>query len=105
MNVGHPERSFALEEALTATLRSQFHTVLREPAQPLDTQLLATDAAGAGAGPLLDAIAAGAPGELTALGRETAGRLAEGLPGGDVYTDDRAPIEWLVEHVARQGGG
>ena len=24
-------------------------------------------------------------------------RLAPGLPGGDVYTDDRAPVEWLVD--------
>ena len=109
VNVGHPERSIALEEALTATLRSQFHTVLRDPAQRLNTQLLATDAAGAGARPLLDAIAAGgAPAQLTTLGRETAGRLAEGVPGGDVYTDDRAPIEWLVNtslaKVAADGG-
>jgi hypothetical protein len=24
-------------------------------------------------------------------------RLAPGLPGGEVYTDDRAPVEWLVD--------
>ena len=24
-------------------------------------------------------------------------RLAPRLPGGEVYTDDRAPVEWLVD--------
>ena len=31
------------------------------------------------------------------------------LPGGDVYTDDRAPVEWLIDasivHVAAEGSG
>ena len=37
-----------------------------------------------------------------------AGRLAALLRGGEVYTDDRAPVEWLVDasifKAAEQGG-
>ena len=28
---------------------------------------------------------------------ETAARLAPSLPGGTVYTDDKAPVEWLID--------
>jgi hypothetical protein len=28
---------------------------------------------------------------------EVAGRLFPALPGGTVYTDDRAPVEWLTD--------
>jgi len=37
----------------------------------------------------------------------TAGRLGPGLRGGPVYTDDRAPVEWLIDEsivkVAAEG--
>jgi hypothetical protein len=29
--------------------------------------------------------------------RRAAAELAPRLPGGEVYTDDRAPLEWLVD--------
>jgi len=41
--------------------------------------------------------ALGMPPELAQVARTDARRLAPGLPGGDVYTDDRAPVEWLVD--------
>jgi hypothetical protein len=28
---------------------------------------------------------------------ETAARLGPSLPGGAVYTDDKAPVEWLID--------
>jgi hypothetical protein len=31
------------------------------------------------------------------LATEAASRLAVPLPGGEVYTDDRAPVEWLID--------
>jgi hypothetical protein len=37
------------------------------------------------------------PVELQRLAQRVAGRLAPRLPGGEVYTDDRAPVEWLVD--------
>jgi hypothetical protein len=37
------------------------------------------------------------------------GRLGPRLPGGRVYTDDVAPVEWLIDasivKVAADGGG
>ena len=37
------------------------------------------------------------PRELQSLALESAGRLAPALRGGDVFTDDRAPVEWLID--------
>jgi hypothetical protein len=37
------------------------------------------------------------PGELRALADRAARRIADGLRGGSVYTDDKAPVEWLVD--------
>jgi hypothetical protein len=37
------------------------------------------------------------PGELRPLGFQVAQRLAPALTGGRVYTDDRAPVEWLTD--------
>ena len=41
--------------------------------------------------------AAALPAALRPLAREAAAALAPRLPGGEVYTDDRAPVEWLVD--------
>ena len=47
------------------------------------------------------------PAALRPLAARAARRLAPGLRGGDVYTDDRAPVEWLVDtsivHYAAEG--
>jgi hypothetical protein len=37
------------------------------------------------------------PAELRPLARATAERLSPSLPGGSVYTDDKAPVEWLID--------
>jgi hypothetical protein len=41
--------------------------------------------------------AADVPGEVRTVSTLTADRLEDGLDGGAVYTDDRAPVEWLVD--------
>ena len=41
--------------------------------------------------------AATLPAPLRPVADQTAGRLAPRLPGGAVYTDDRAPVEWLID--------
>ncbi|HEX6387931.1 MAG TPA: fused MFS/spermidine synthase [Solirubrobacteraceae bacterium] len=82
VNVGHPEDSDRLEQVLTATMGAVFDTVLRDPSEDTNTQLVATDAAGAGAAALRD---------------EAAARLTPGLRGGRVYADDEAPVEWLID--------
>jgi spermidine synthase len=72
VNVGHPEGDSALEKALTATMRDVFPDVRRDPAMPTNTILVGgTHLAG--------------------------GRLSKSLGGGEIYTDDRAPVEWLID--------
>jgi spermidine synthase len=95
VNVGHPERSNRLEQVLGATLGAVFETVLRDPSEPTNTVLLATR--GAASGLRLGAAAATLPAALRPLALATAARLATRLPGGRVYTDDVAPVEWLVD--------
>jgi spermidine synthase len=105
VNVGHPERSSRLEKVLTATMGAVFDTVLRDPSEDTNTQLVATDAAGAGAMPMRQAAV---PAGLAAARDGAAARLAAGLRGGRVYTDDAAPVEWLIDvsivQVAADGG-
>jgi spermidine synthase len=95
INVGHPEGSDALEEVLTATMRSAFATVLRDPSQDVNTVLAATDAPASAA--RLRAAVPSLPAALRPVAAAAAGRLAAGLAGGRVYTDDHAPVEWLID--------
>jgi spermidine synthase len=106
INVGHPAGSAALERAISATLRAVFPVVLRDPTEPTNTLLLAS------ASPLgarsLDAAAPGLPAELRPTALASAASLAPALRGGPVYTDDVAPVEWLVDasilgYVSRPG--
>jgi spermidine synthase len=95
VNVGEPEGSDELERVLGRTMAAAFPTVLRDPLEPTNTLLVA------GEGPLseerLGDAAAALPAELRPLARAGAARLAPRLPGGEVYSDDRAPVEWLVD--------
>ena len=101
LNVGHPERSDGLEKVLTATMRRAFPTVLRDPSETVNTQVVGIRDGGRSpvTGPL--------PASLLPIAAQTAGRLRPGLRGGTVYTDDRAPVEWLIDgsilQVAAQG--
>jgi spermidine synthase len=97
VNVGHPEDSSRLEQVLSATMRSVFGHVARDPSEDVNTQVIAADV------PLSGARLAGAqrggaiPRGLDGLARTAAARVAPGLRGGRVYTDDVAPVEWLID--------
>ncbi|MCW3011231.1 MAG: Spermine synthase [Solirubrobacterales bacterium] len=95
VNVGHPEGSDDLEQVLTSTMRSAFTNVVRDPAQDTNTMLVGSDAP-VSAQRLLGA-AAGMPDELRTSAAATASQLRPGLEGGRVYTDDVAPVEWLID--------
>jgi spermidine synthase len=95
VNVGHPEGSDELEKVLSATVGEVFPHVRRDPLEEVNTLLVASEAEPS-AETLLRA-APGLPAELQPLARATAARLAAPLPGGDVFTDDRAPVEWLID--------
>ncbi len=96
VNVGHPEGSDDLERVVGRTMAAAFPTVLRDPAEQTNTLLVGSEAPASGE--RLDAAAqAQLHGNLAELGRFDAARLAPRLPGGEVYTDDRAPVEWLTD--------
>jgi hypothetical protein len=95
INVGHPEDSPKLEQVLTATMGAAFPPVSRDPVRETNTMLM-----GSLEPPSCERLEAAAermPPELRAVALEDAARLAPPLRGGEVYTDDRAPVEWLVD--------
>jgi len=95
VNVGHPEGQDELERALAATMRTAFPYVLRDPSQATNTALVGSTT------PLsasrLRRRAEALPEALRPVARLAASRLGRPLGGGEVYTDDRAPVEWLVD--------
>jgi spermidine synthase len=97
VNVGHPEGSDALEKVLSATMRSVFGAgaVWRDPSERVNTMLVGTTGTEPSAR-LLGQLTT-LPPDLAPVVAGAAFRLAPALPGGEVYTDDRAPVEWLVD--------
>jgi spermidine synthase len=95
VNVGHPEGEDELEKVLAATMADAFAHVARDPVEQTNTLLIASEA------PLsaerLQRAAPRLPAELRPLALRSAARLEPPLPGGEVYTDDRAPVEWLID--------
>jgi spermidine synthase len=93
INVGHPEDSSELERVLSATLQKAFRSVMRDAMKATNTLLLASAAT-------IDAErlrGARAHPDVARLARAAADRLQPRLRGGRVYTDDVAPVEWLVD--------
>jgi spermidine synthase len=95
VNVGHPEDSDELERVLGRTMAAAFPRVLRYPIEPTNTLLVGGDG-GLSAARLRRNVAT-LPPALRPLGREAGATLAPRLPGGEVYSDDHAPVEWLVD--------
>jgi spermidine synthase len=95
VNAGHPEGQDDLEKVLSATMAEVFPTVLRDPIEDTNTLLVASEA------PLsaenLRRAAPSLPPGIRSLALTEAGRLSPRLEGGDVYTDDKAPVEWLID--------
>src|SRR5918999_743843 len=95
VNVGHPEGQDDLEKVLTATIGEVFPNVMRDPMEDTNTLLVASEA------PLsaenLREAARDTPAGLRGTMQGAASRLQPGLPGGGVYTDDKAPVEWLID--------
>jgi spermidine synthase len=92
VNVGHIPGSNALERVVTATLRAVFPIVQRDSFSNTNSLVIASEA------PLSAArMEASAQASLEPLASSVAARLGPGLGGGQIYTDDRAPIEWLTD--------
>jgi spermidine synthase len=95
VNVGHPEGSDRLERVVTATLRRVFGYVARDPVAPTNTLLVASSRR-----PDAQRLLTGAAHFDIALGpvaAEAAEKLEPALGGGSTYTDDRSPVEWLID--------
>jgi hypothetical protein len=105
VNVGHPEGQDELERVLSATMGSVFPHLARDPITPTNTLLVASPSP-VSSGRLARA-APNLPAALRPLARESAARLGPPLGGGEVYTDDRAPVEWLIDKsiVSYAAGG
>jgi spermidine synthase len=95
VNAGHPEGQDDLEKVLSATIGEVFPHQLRDPIEDTNTLIVASEA------PLsadrLREAAADLPAGLRGTAIAAASRLEPPLEGGDVYTDDRAPVEWLID--------
>ena len=94
INIGHPRDSQELEKALSATLGEVFAHVARDPIQSLNSLVIASDSQ-------LSAEAlreAPLPSELQPLARAERRRGSRRrCAAGSVFTDDRAPVEWLID--------
>ncbi len=95
VNVGHPEGGDELERVLGRTMSAVFPRVLRDPIEPTNTLLVGGD--GDFSAARLQRNAARLPPALRPLALTAAAELAPRLPGGEVFTDDHAPVEWLVD--------
>ncbi|MGZ4297630.1 MAG: spermidine synthase [Solirubrobacteraceae bacterium] len=95
VNVGHLPDSTALEKVVTATLRAVFGHVVRDRVSDENSLLVASTVPVSGASML--AAHAHVPLALQGLLASTSGRIEPPLRGGAVYTDDKAPVEWLTD--------
>jgi predicted membrane-bound spermidine synthase len=95
VNVGHPEGQDDLEKVLTATIAEVFPHVMRDPIEDTNTLLVGSEAP-LSASRLLAAVP-DLPHALKPTALEATRRLGAPLEGGEVYTDDRAPVEWLID--------
>jgi spermidine synthase len=107
VNVGHPEDDEEFERSLGATMAAVFPSVVRDPVEQTNTLLVGA------AGPLstqrlAEAARTRLHGNLEKLGEIDAARITSRLPGGTVLTDDRAPVEWMIDRSiigAAENGG
>jgi spermidine synthase len=98
VNVGHVPGSDALEKVVSATLGAVFRVVARDRVSATNSLVIASSRSLSGAR-ILDAAGSGrgVPSGLGGLASAVGGRLGPALRGGPVYTDDRAPVEWLTD--------
>jgi predicted O-methyltransferase YrrM len=100
VNVGHPAGSDALEKAISATMGRVFAHVARDPITATNTLLVGSDAPVSA----LSMTGAVLPDPLARLAERQV--VQPPLRGGEVFTDDRAPVEWLIDtSIVRYAAG
>jgi predicted membrane-bound spermidine synthase len=95
VNVGHPEGDDELETALSTTMRTTFPHVVRYPMTRTNSLVVGSLAPVSAA--QLRASIPTLPAALRPVAEQAAAGLDEGFDGGPVYTDDKAPVEWLID--------
>ena len=95
VNAGHPPGATGLEKVLAATMRSDFPYVRRDPADSFNTWLVGS--AGAPKSGRILRAEQRLPTPLSPLASRVVNRIGPALDGGSVYTDNRAPVEWLID--------
>ena len=85
-----------LEKVLTATMRASFGDgrVWRDPVDDTNTCSWRPRATSTRRSSCARPTC---PTEVQPVAYDAADRLEPGLRGGTVYTDDRAPVEWLID--------
>jgi spermidine synthase len=97
VNVGHVPGSNGLEQVVSGTLGAVFSSVMRDRVSAGNTLVLASSRPLSGERMLAAAERGMLPGDLDPLAVSVGDELAPALRGGSVYTDDRAPVEWLTD--------
>ena len=95
INVGHVPGSDALEKVVSATLRTEFPYVVRDQVSDSNSIVVASQAPLSA--PRISAAWTATGSGLATIASSVAGRIGPALTGGSVYTDDRAPVEWLTD--------
>jgi len=101
VNVGHLPGSDALEKVVAATVRTAFPSILSDRVSATNSIVVA----GTGR---LDAsrLPSLSPEPLRSLAIAVSREMGNPPRGGSVYTDDRAPVEWLTDlSLLRYAGG
>ena len=95
VNAGHPEGQDDLEEVLTASIGAAFPHVVRDPIEDTNTLITASEQPLSAA--RLRSYVPQLPPGLRSTALASAARIGAPLEGGTVYTDDKAPVEWLID--------
>jgi spermidine synthase len=95
VNVGHIPGSDSLEKVVSATLHAVFPYVLRDRVSSTNSLVVASARPVSSA--RLVAMIPQLPPELQGVANDVVDDLGPALRGGSVYTDDRAPVEWLTD--------
>ncbi|MEJ7714814.1 MAG: fused MFS/spermidine synthase [Thermoleophilaceae bacterium] len=104
VNVGHPEGDQGLEKVAAAGMRRAFPSVVRYPIEDTNTWVVASRSR-LSADHLRGMVQRLPPG-LRPTANEAADSLGPALRGGSAYTDDRAPVEWLIDKsIVRYAAG
>lgn len=102
VNAGRTETDFRLVEVIAATMRSVFaHVYVVDVPGYTNSIVIGTNAPSSVANLAANAakFPADSPVRTVAGWAETKGNPRSVEPGGPVYTDDHAPVEWLVDRI------